>query len=214
MTTRITIGGLALAAAGAICWLSSPALAQKGGRGGTLVSAAANAITISSEGKIVTLKFKPEQNVVTVTGKLTPDQLKAGMIVRFTGTLKGAAIDGEVGDVKIYTAADGYQLGVLQDAPDQPATITGTLQGVKNGTLTVSAGRKKVTGKLAAGAAINLETRDFSLAQRGNAVTFEGRASPNDPSTISARKITIALDTGSSAEASEPAGKKVKKKQN
>lgn len=214
MLTQIARRGLVLAVAlGAVALLAMPALGQRGSRGGTLVSAAPNLITISSEGKIIQLKFKAEQNVVTVTGKLTPEQLQDGMIVRVTGTLKGSAIDGEVSDVKVFTAADGYQPGILQDAPDQPATITGTLQSFKNGTLTVSAGRKRITARLAEGAAIGLETRDFSLAQRGNAVTFEGRASPNDATTINAKKIVITLgntaDTGA-----EPAGKKAKKKKN
>lgn len=192
------------------------ALGQVRPRGGTLVSAAANLITISSEGKIVRLKFNAERNIVTVTGKLTPDQLQAGMIVRFTGALKGATFDGEISDVKVYTAADGYQLGILQDAPDQPTTITATLQSFKNGTLTVNAGRKKITGKLAEGAAIVIETKDFSLAQRGNAVSYEGRAAPNDPTTINARKIIITVGntaTGESEE-KEPAETKAKKKKN
>jgi hypothetical protein len=216
MSTQLAIRRLAVAIAIlAVCGSSVTVLGQKrGGRGGTLVSAAANLITISSEGKIVQLKFKPEQNVVTVTGNLTPDDLKAGMIVRFTGTLKGSTIDGEVSDVKVFTGADGYQLGILQDAPDQPATVTGTLQSFKNGTLTVGAGRKKITGKLAEGAAIVLETRDFSLAQRGNAVTYEGRAAPNDPTSISAKKIIITLGTSAAAEETEPAAKKAKKKKN
>ena len=215
MTTRNTFQRVAFAAALCIAALAAlSALGQgRASRGGTLVSAAANLITISSEGKVVSLKFKADQNVVTVTGKLSPEQLQAGMIVRFTGTLKGARIDGEISDVKVFTAADGYQLGILQDAPDQPATITGTLQSFKNGTLTVSAGRKKITGKLAEGAAIVLETRDYSLAQRGNSVTFEGRAAPNDPTTINAKKIVITLgNTAGGGETTQPAGKKTKKK--
>src|SRR6186713_43515 len=90
----------------AVALATLPARGQnRASRGGTLVSAAANLITISSEGKLVQLKFKAEQNVVTVTGKLTPDQLQAGTIVRFTGALKGSKIDGEISDMKVYTAA-------------------------------------------------------------------------------------------------------------
>jgi hypothetical protein len=216
MTIRNTSRRLAVAAALCAIGLSGlPAAGQgRAARGGTLVSAAENSITISSEGKIVLLKFKAEQNVVTVTGKLTPGQLRAGMTVRFTGTLKGSTLDGDISDVKVYTAADGYQLGVLQDAPDQPATITATVQGLKNGTLTVNAGRKKITGKLAEGAAIALETRDYSIAQRGNAVQYEGRAAPNDPTTINAKKIIITIGDASAGESDdkEAAAKKAKKK--
>ena len=217
MTIRNASQRVAFAAAlCAVALGTLPARGQnRGSRGGTLVSAAANLITISSEGKLVQLKFKAEQNVVTVTGKLTPDQLRAGTIVRFTGALKGSKIDGEISDMKVYTAADGYQLGILQDAEDQPATITATLQSFKNGTLTVSAGRKKITAKLAEGAAIVLETKDYSLAQRGNAVQFEGRAAPNDATPINAKKIVITVGSNAGEpEQNEPAGKKAKKKNN
>lgn len=217
MTIHRTIERVAFALALCVALGASlPVMGQnRASRGGTLVSAAANLITISSDDKIILLKFKADQNVVVVKGKLTPEQLKAGMIVRFTGTLQGSKIDGEVSDVKVFTAADGYQLGILLDAPDQPATVTGTLQSFKNGTLTVSAGRKRITGKLAEGAAIEIETRDFSLAQRGNAVQFEGRAAPNNPTTINAKKIIITLGSGAGGSGeNEPAGKKAKKKKN
>ena len=215
MTFRNLSQRAAFAAALCVTALASQSALGQGraSRGGTLVTTAANLITISSEGKVIVLKFKADQNVVTVTGKLMPEQLQAGMIVRFTGTLKGSRIDGEVSEVKVYTTADGYQSGILQDSPDQPATVTGTLQSFKNATLTVNAGRKKITGKLAEGAAIALETRDYSLAQRGNAVTFEGRAAPNDPTTIHAKKIIITLgNSAGAADSAEPAGKTAKKK--
>jgi hypothetical protein len=180
---------------------------------GTLVGVAPNLITVSSEGNVYQLKFKAEQNVVAVTGKLTAEQLQPGMIVRFTGILKGSTIDGEVGEVKVYTAGDGYQLGLLQDAPDQPATITGALQSVKNGTLSVGAGRKKITAKLAAGAAIVIETKDYRIAQRGNAVHFEGTLA-DDKTSVSARKIEItAGDSSGKTDDGEGDGKsKAKKK--
>ncbi len=216
MKTHDTSRRLAIAVAlCAVALAGLPALGQgRASRGGTLVAATPGLVTVSSEGKIVRLKFKAEQNVVSLTGKLTPDQLQAGMIVRFTGTLKGSTIDGEISEVKIYTAADGYQLGVLQEAPDQPATVTATLQSFKNGTLTASAGRKKITGKLAEGAVIVIETKDLSLAQRGNAVNYEGRAAPNDPSTINAKKIIITIGNAAAGESEENAGKKAKKKKN
>lgn len=176
---------------------------------GTLVGVAPNVITVSSEGKVYQLKFKAEQNIVAVTGKLTSEQLQPGMIVRFTGILKGSTIDGEVGEVKVYTAGDGYQLGLLQDAPDQPATITGALQSVKNGTLSVGAGRKKITAKLAAGAAIVIETKDYRIAQRGNAVHFEGTLA-DDKTSVSARKIEITV--GHSSENKDESESKAKKK--
>lgn len=92
---------------------------------GKILAVSPGNITATAGGKTYTLKFKPQDAVVFVQGRLTESELQPGMIVRVTGALKGTAMDGDVDEVKIYTTADGYQAGVLQDAPDQPATITG-----------------------------------------------------------------------------------------
>jgi hypothetical protein len=99
---------------------------------------------------------------------------------------------------------------MLHDAPDQPATITGALQSVKNGTLSALAGRKKITAKLAEGAAIVIDSKDYRIAQRGNAVHFEGTLG-DDKTSVSARKIEITV--GSSSEKEERDEGKAKKKE-
>jgi hypothetical protein len=175
---------------------------------GTVLAISPGNITASAGGKTYTLKFKPEQSVVFVQGRLTPDDLKQGMIVRVTGTLKGTALDGDVSEVKIYTTADGYQAGVLQDAPDQPATITGQLASAKNGVLTISAGRKRVTAKLADDAKIILDTKDYSIVKGGEPIFIDGRTT--DGKNVTARKIVITI--GQPLEEPKPTGKAKKAK--
>jgi hypothetical protein len=211
---RVLAAGVMLAffAAGAVVARAQAKKPIRLNQDGTLVAVAANQITVSSEGKVYQIKIKADQNVVAVTGKLAPEQLQSGMIVRFTGMLKGSTIDGEVAEVKVYTSADGYQAGILQDSPDLPATITGTLQTFKNGTLSVGAGRKKITAKLADGAAVLIDTKDYRVASRGDAVHFEGTLA-DDKTTVSARKVVITVG-GSAGGEKDPqgAGGKAKKK--
>src|SRR5688572_27014667 len=97
---------------------------------GQIVSVAPGLITAKADGDVYTLKFSKDRNIVAVTGNLQLSQLQRGMLVRCTGTLKGNTIEGEAAELKVFGAADGYQLGVLQDAPDQPATVSGQLSKI------------------------------------------------------------------------------------
>jgi hypothetical protein len=202
---------ITLVALGLLAALGSKAAAQNAvtiRENGTVLAISPGNITASAGGKTYALKFKPEQSVVFVQGKLKPEQLQQGMIVRVTGTLKGTAIDGDVSEVKIYTSADGYQPGVLQDAPDQPATITGQLASAKNGVLTINAGRKRVTAKLAEGAKIILDTKDYSIVKGGEPIYIDGRTT--DGKNVTARKIVITI--GQPLEEPKPTGKAKKAK--
>jgi len=198
----------------ALCLVySATALAQAPTRikaKGTVVSAVAGQIIMTAaDGKTYTVKIRPEQNIVKVEGKLTPDKLQTGMIVRFEGQLKGTSLDGEISQLKIYTAADGFEPGVLQDDPAQPATVTGILTKVAKDVLTVSAGRRRIIGKLAADAAILVETKDYSLAKSGDPIEVDGTL-VKDGSSLTARSVVITLG-GKPAEDAKTTAKAKKK---
>lgn len=159
---------------------------------GQVVSASPGLFTAKAEGKLYTIKFNTERNIVSVTGTLAVDQLQRGMLVRCTGTLKGNAIEGEVAEVKLFGVADGYQLGILQDAPDQPATVSGQLSKLKDRSLTIAAGRKNVNVRLAEDATVVVDTKDYSMLKGGEQIQFDGPLS-SDGKTVTARKITITL---------------------
>jgi hypothetical protein len=201
---------VALAAAGL---MALPAHAQKKSERvnltGQVVSAAPGLFTAKADGKVYTIKFKTERNIVAVTGNLAIDQLQRGMLVRCTGTLKGNAIEGEVAEVKLYGAADGYQSGILQDAPDQPATVSGQLAKLTDRSLTIAAGRKNVNVRLAQNAAVVVDTKDYSMLKGGEQIQFDGVLA-SDGKTITARKIIITL--GKTADEPKAEGKAKKKR--
>jgi hypothetical protein len=176
---------------------------------GQVVSASPGLFTAKADGKLYTIKFSKERNIVAVTGNLDIDQLQRGMLVRCTGTLKGNAIEGEVAEVKLFGVADGYQLGVLQDAPDQPATVSGQLAKLTDRNLTIAAGRKNINVKLAEDAAVVVDTKDYSMLKGGEQIQFDGPLA-SDGKTVNARKITITL--GKLANESKPDAKGKKKR--
>lgn len=175
---------------------------------GTVVSATPGLFTAKAEGKVYTLKFNKERNIVLVNGNLELSQLQRGMLVRVVGTLKGNAIEGEVAEVKVYGAGDGYQSGVLQDAPDQPATVSGQLAKIKDNHLTIAAGRKNVNVKLAEDAKVVVDTKDYTVLKGGEAIHFDGTVA-GDGMTVTCRKITVTIGKPADDDA-KPQGKKKK----
>lgn len=201
--SKLLTGWLVLALLGCV---AVPAAAQAPVRlkkSGKVIAVTPGAISASADGKSYTLKFKPEQSVVTVTGKLKLADLQVGTIVRLTAMLKGQAVEGEVTVLKVYTTADGYQSGILKDAADQPATITGAIQKVQDNRLTIGAGRQKITATLAENATILLETKDYSIVKGGEPIEFDGRTT--DGTNVNALKIVITK--GEPLETAKPKGK-------
>lgn len=176
---------------------------------GTVVSATPGLFTAKAEGKVYKLKFNTERNIVAVTGNLERSQLQRGMLVRVVGPLKGTSVEGEVAEVKVYGAADGYLAGVLQDAPDQPATISGQLAKIKDNHLTIAAGRKNVNVKLADDAQVVVDTKDYTILRGGEAIHFDGTVA-GDGFTVTCRKITVTVGQQPEADDKPPGKKKAK----
>jgi hypothetical protein len=175
---------------------------------GTVFSATPGLFTAKAEGKVYKLKFDTKKNIVIVTGNLDRSELQRGMLVRVVGPLKGNAIEGEVAEIKVYGAGDGYQSGVLLDAPDQPATVSGQLAKIKGNNLTIAAGRKNVNVKLADDAQVVVDTKDYTILKGGEAIHFDGTVA-GDGMTVTCRKITVTIGKTADDEA-KPSGKKKK----
>jgi hypothetical protein len=132
------------------------------------------------------------------------------MLVRCTGTLKGNTVEGEVAELKVFGKADGYQFGILQDAPDQPATVTGQLSKITDNAATIAAGRKNITLRLAEDLQVVVDTKDYSILQGGEEVAFDGQVAA-DGKTVGCRKIVVTI--GKTAEDEQSAeGPPIKKK--
>ena len=150
-----------------------------------------------------TFNVLPDREVgVTVQGKLTLADLKPGMLVRVEGPLKMNTLDGEVAKLTVYSANDGYEAGILQEAKDAPATVTGNLKLVKDGTLTLLAGKKRITAKLAKELEIAVDSKDYSLAPTGSLIEAEGYETKDG--SVNAKKVVITVGKVEKKEAKPP----------
>jgi hypothetical protein len=188
----------ALATCGLMICVDSPAAAQEKKKSvrvslkGQVLGVSPGIIRAKAEGKPYLLKVNQDRNTLSITGTIPSDQLKAGLIVRCTGKLKGNALEEELTELTVHTAADGYQANVLQDGPDEPATIIGRLTRVKDKSLVIAAGKKTVSARLADDAKILVDTKDYSVLKGGEAVHFDGQVA-SDGKTVGCRKITITI---------------------
>lgn len=164
-------------------------------------------------GKVVTLNIRADQNVVAVQGKLALSDLKPGTFVRIEGTLKGNVVEGELSQIKVLSAADGYEAGIIQDAEEQPAVVTGVIKLLKDDTLTLQAGKKRVTAKLVQEPSVIIESKDYSLVPSGALIEADGYETKNG--SVNAKKVVITVGK-IEKEQSKPAKtkKSAKKKDN
>ena len=179
---------------------------------GQISAVAQGKILLTDEAnKLITFNIRDDQNVVAVQGKLALTDLKPGTFVRVEGTLKGNEIEGEVSQIKVFSAADGYEAGIAQDAKDQPAIVTGAVKLLKDNTLTIQAGKKRVTAKLAKDVAVTLDSKDYTLAPTGAQVEAEGYETKNG--SVNAKKVVITVGkVESNKKPTDPkAGKTAKK---
>lgn len=158
-------------------------------------------ITAIAPGKIMlkdatnnqkTFNVLPDREVgITVQGKLTLADLKPGMLVRVEGPLKMNAVEGEVAKITVYSANDGYEAGIVQESKEEPAIVTANIKLVKDNTLTLLAGKKKITAKLAKELTIEVDSKDYALAPAGSVIEAEGYETKDG--SVNAKKITITV---------------------
>jgi hypothetical protein len=158
-------------------------------------------ITTIAPGKIMlkdatsnlkTFNVLPNREIaITVQGKLALTDLKPGMLVRVEGPLKMNTLEEEVGKITVYSPHDGYEVGIAQESKDEPAIVTATVKLVKDGTLTLLAGKKRITAKLAKELTIEVDSKDYSLAPTGSLIEAEGYETKDG--SVNAKKIVITV---------------------
>ena len=158
-------------------------------------------ITAIAPGKIMlkdttnnvrTFNVLPDREVgITVQGKLTLADLKPGMLVRVEGPLKMNSLEEEVTKITVYSPNDEYEVGILQEAKDAPATVTANIKVVKDGTLTLLAGKKRITAKLAKELEISVDSKDYTVAPTGSLIEAEGYETKDG--SVNAKKIAITI---------------------
>lgn len=158
-------------------------------------------ITAIAPGKIMlkdganslrTFNVQPDKEIgITVQGKLTLADLKPGMLVRVEGSLKMNTLEGEVTKVTVYSTNDGYEVGILQESKEQPVIVTAVIKVVKDNTLTLLAGKKRITAKLAKELDIEVDSKDYALAPTGSLIEAEGYETKDG--SVNAKKIAITV---------------------
>ncbi|MGI8978744.1 MAG: hypothetical protein ACR2FY_05930 [Pirellulaceae bacterium] len=142
--------------------------------------------------KLRTFNVLPDREIaITVQGKLALTDLKLGMLVRIEGRLKMNAIEEEVASITVYSPNDGYEVGIIQESKDEPAIVTATVKLVKDGTLTLMVGKKRITAKLAKELAIEVDSKDYSLAPPGSLIEAEGYETKDG--SVNAKKVVITI---------------------
>ncbi len=167
--------------------------AEKVAAKGQVVAVAPGAILMTSDaGKQIQIKIPEGQSVVTVKGQLLPTQLQPGMLVRFTAAFEGTRATEPVSQMTVYSPADGFVPSVDGD-PSSPVLVTAVFNKLeKNGTLTMTVNRKKITAEPAEGINIQLETGDYRLVKAGDHIVLDGRQA-DAKSPVVGRKVEITI---------------------
>jgi hypothetical protein len=157
---------------------------------GQVVSVVGNLITMLDEGKNAhTVRPKADTPLIEISGPISAADIKPGMIVRLSGILKSNEIEDAVSEIVIHSPADGYQLGIAQEAKDQPATIVAQFVRIKDGKLTVAVGRRRINAKLADEATVTIDSKDLRFVRPGDAIEID--AYTTSSGTLSGRTIKV-----------------------
>jgi hypothetical protein len=170
---------------------------------GEVVSVAGNLITLVDDGKNrLTVRPKAETPLIEISGPWKLDEIKPEMIVRLSGMLKSNVLLEETTELTLHSPADGYQLGIQQDSPDQPATIVGQFVRIKDGQLTIAVGRRRISGKLAEDAAATVESKDLRFVKAGDAIEID--AYTTKVGALSGRTIKVTIQPAKAVSDKQP----------
>lgn len=134
---------------------------------------------------------------VQVLGEAEPNFLRPGLLVQFTGTIQGRGTVAEpIEEITIFTPRDGYSIGVVDEDGDSkrddgPKKIAGQLKSIKNGKITVVAGKQTIKAELVEEPTVQIDISDYSLAAPGDEITISGLGL--DRTKIEATGIEIQL---------------------
>jgi hypothetical protein len=162
---------------------------------GQVVSLVRDVITLVDEGKSRhQVRPKADTGLVEVSGPWDAAKLQPGMIIRLSGVVKSNEVQDEVMELVVHSPADQYQLGIAQEADDQPATILGQFVRIKDNKLTIAAGKRRITAKLAKDAAIRVESKDLRFVKAGDVIEIDAYTTKDG--TLSGRTIKVIIQLG------------------
>ena len=187
------IGSFVFALIVALTWSDDAAAQPRRVRAkGQVVSVVGNLITLIDEGKNRhQVRPKAGTGLVEISGPWEAAKLQPGMIVRLTGVVKSNEIDDEVTELKIHSPQDQYQLGIAQQAENEPTEIVGQFVRIKDDKLTVSLGKRRINAKLAKDATITVESKDLAFVKPGDAIEIDSYTTNSGILSGKSIKVTI-----------------------
>jgi hypothetical protein len=182
------------------------------------------------------IQLKPGAKVL-VDGNAETNYLRPGLNIRLTGEIdKKGALQAEVTELEIFTPQGKTGNGFFADgAPDAKPVrnaaagsyeIRGKVASFKDNELTMKAGGKTISGKVASDAKVKVSLEDISVAQNGDAVkvkasyldaykadgtTRQGAAAADDVSVTLAKPLA-SKRKATPAKTAKPAKEKKDKK--
>lgn len=181
---------------------------------GEVVTVVGNQVTmLDSQKGLLLVRPKAESPLIEISGPWPLSEIKPGLVIRLTGTVKNNALVEEVAELILHSPADGFQFGIQQDAAEQPATIVGQFVRIKDRQLVVSLGKRRITAKLAEEAVARVESKDLRFAKKGDQIEID--AYTTSSGTLSGRSIKVTVqppksegdDKSPQSEKKAPAGR-------
>jgi len=157
-----------------------------------------------NDGKQYAVFFTPASKL-TVSGSASPEFLAPGSFIQLDTELDGKGQPmGEVSKLQIVAQSTINQPGIFSEAgPDaKPGAagkyfIRGTVKTNKGDMLTVAAGGKQMTFKIAAGVSMPVTVDDWSLARANDSIQGDGKsyaqqgAPANQPTPVWCERMEI-----------------------
>jgi hypothetical protein len=165
-------------------------------------------INLKCDGKDIYLQVDPRKTKIECNGKAKASYLQPGLLVRFRGDFdkKGIAKE-DITELAIVSPSETNEPGVAADeigGDDEKRKpkkdggsrlVVGTIKQFKEGQLIVQADGRAIRATLAKDAEIRVELDDFTLAEAGDKIQFQGRMPGQQPaegpSQAIADEITI-----------------------
>lgn len=196
---------------------------------GTVQDMGRNGLLVAEGGKTWQVAWSLNNTKVHVTGTLSPNQLKTGMLAELTAEFDArGVIQKKVDSLTITSLSREKPCGIFPAGGEPPPVdaaapgkrpagkagsrakagtyrVVGRLTVNRNGSMSIQAPNNRAQFTLASDATIKVDMTDFSAVARGNPITIKGHISPNRPGYVQAAEITVELDAGAGA---PPAGVK------
>lgn len=192
-------------AAFALALAASAACAQEQNawsESGTVQDVASSMVSIKGANDHAWLVRVDPKTKVQVEGTAEAGYLHAGLTVKFSGEIdKKGVLQSEIKQLEIYTPRDKREIGIfaegaqdakpVRNAPPGRYDIKAKVNTFKDGQLTVSAGGKKISGKVAADAEIKVNAGSLTFVQEGDSIRATGWKI--GPTQAMATELTVTL---------------------